>query len=98
MTDTTGMPAGEGADDRRGRMLDTFLALLAERPFERIGLGDVATGAQVSLAELRAAFGSTFDMLSTFIRDTDRRVLAALAAEGEERVAPRARRGSPSSM
>lgn len=89
MTQTPGTTADATAkgDDPRGRILDAFLALLSERSFERISLGDVASRAGVSLAELRAAFGSTFDMLSTFIRDVDRRVLAGVAAEGEEAMA-----------
>ncbi|MCS0501481.1 TetR/AcrR family transcriptional regulator [Ancylobacter mangrovi] len=85
MTDTSGTTAA--AQDPRGRILDSFLALLAERPFERIGLNDVATRADVSLVELRAAFGSTFDMLSTFIRDVDRKVLVGVASEGDEAMA-----------
>lgn len=60
---------------QRDRILEAFLALLAEQPFERIGLGAVAARASVSLAELRREFGSTFDMLSAFMRDVDNRVL-----------------------
>lgn len=60
----------------REQILRSFLVLLAERPFEQISLGDVASEAGVSLAELRAAYGSTFDMVSAFVRDTDRKVLA----------------------
>ncbi|MBB3771875.1 AcrR family transcriptional regulator [Angulomicrobium tetraedrale] len=60
----------------RDKALAGFLAVLAHRPFERIGLGDVATEAGLSLAELRGAFGSTFDLLAAFVRDTDAKVLA----------------------
>lgn len=64
-------------EELRARALAGFLVLLAARPFERIGLGDVAAQAGVSLSELRSAYGSTFDILVAFIRDTDRKVLAA---------------------
>ncbi|QFR32903.1 TetR/AcrR family transcriptional regulator [Ancylobacter sp. TS-1] len=68
--------AAAPAADPRTTILDGFLVLLAQKPFERISLGEVATQAGVTLAELRASFGSTFDMLSAFLRETDRKVLA----------------------
>ena len=43
----------------RQRIIDAFMALLAEQPIEKIGLADVASGAGVTLAELRDAFSST---------------------------------------
>lgn len=64
------------ADVQRDKIVQAFLALLAEKPFETISLGEVAGRAAVSLAELRREFGSTFDMLSAFMRDTDDKVLA----------------------
>lgn len=67
--------SGAKAADPRGPIIDSFLALLAERPFERIGLADVADRAGVSLAELRASFGSTFDILAGFMKRTDTLVL-----------------------
>ena len=60
----------------RDKIIEAFLALLAEKPFEKIGIAAVAARADVSLADLRAEFGSTFDMLSGFVRETDRKVLA----------------------
>ena len=62
---------------KRDKIIEAFLALLAEKPFERIGLAAVADRAGVSLADLRAEFGSTFDMLAAFMRETDRKVLAS---------------------
>lgn len=62
--------------EARTLALDSFTTLLARKPFERISLGDVADEAKLSLAELRASFGSTFDMLAAFLRDVDARVLA----------------------
>jgi AcrR family transcriptional regulator len=64
------------ANAQRDKILDAFLALLGEKPFDTISLGAVATRASVSLAELRREFGSTFDMLLAFMRDTDNKVLA----------------------
>lgn len=61
--------------DPRSAIIDSFLGLLAERPFERIGLADVATRAGISLADLRTSFGSTFDLLAGFTRRTDMLVL-----------------------
>jgi AcrR family transcriptional regulator len=68
----------------RDKIVNAFLALLAEKPFEKIGVAAVAARAEVSLADLRAEFGSTFDMLAAFARDTDQQVLANLDQEVEE--------------
>ena len=61
---------------RRDKIIEALLALLAEKPFEKIGVAAVAARADVSLADLRAEFGSTIDLLSGFVRETDRKVLA----------------------
>jgi len=75
MTDST----TEGTP--REKVIEAFLSLLAERSFERITLSSVAEKAGVSLAGMRRDFGSTFDMIAGFIRDTDRKVLAGGDAE-----------------
>jgi len=73
------------ADAQRDKIVQAFLALLAEKEFQEISLGEVARRAEVSLADLRGAFGSTFDMLSAFLRDIDNQVLAGGAdAEFDE--------------
>ena len=56
------------SDDRseRARIIDAFMALLAEKPIEKIGLAEIARGAGVSLSDLRGAFGSTFAILAAF--------------------------------
>jgi AcrR family transcriptional regulator len=59
----------------RERIIETFMALLAEKRFEEIGLGEIATRAGISLAELRAQFGSTFAILAAQIKEIDRDVL-----------------------
>jgi AcrR family transcriptional regulator len=61
---------------KRDKIVKAFLALLAERPFERISVMAVAERASVSLADMRAEFGSTFDMLAAFLRDIDEKTLA----------------------
>lgn len=67
----------------REKIIEAFLALLAEKPFDRIGLAAIAEKAGVSLAEMRGEFGSTFDMIAAFVRDTDRKVLAGVGEEAE---------------
>src|SRR5687767_13601247 len=64
--------AGEGA---RARIIAAFMALLAENPFEQIGLADVASRAGVSLSELREEFGSLLAILGAHVKDIDRIVL-----------------------
>ncbi|HEY4863486.1 MAG TPA: TetR/AcrR family transcriptional regulator, partial [Xanthobacteraceae bacterium] len=66
----------------RDKIIEAFLALLVEKPFEKIGLAAVAEKAGVSLADMRGEFGSTFDIVSAFVRETDRKVLAG--GEGED--------------
>jgi len=66
----------------REKIIEAFLALVAEEPFEKIGLAAVAEKSGVSLADMRGEFGSTFDIVSAFVRETDRKVLAG--GEGED--------------
>lgn len=60
----------------REKILGAFLTLLAEKRFERIQPAEVAKLANVTLADLRGEFGSTFDMIAAFMRETDKKVLA----------------------
>jgi AcrR family transcriptional regulator len=60
----------------RDKIIEAFLDLLTEKPFEKTGLAAVAEKAGVSLADMRGEFGSTFDILAAFVRDTDQKVLA----------------------
>jgi AcrR family transcriptional regulator len=64
-------PAGE-----REKIIAALLALLADKPIERIGLSEIALGAGVSLAQLRTAFSSPLAILAAHIKDIDRAVLA----------------------
>ncbi|MDI4665222.1 TetR/AcrR family transcriptional regulator [Xanthobacter autotrophicus] len=72
------------SETTRDACLRSFLALVAERPFARIALGDVAERCGVSLAEMRASFASTWDLLAAFFRATDRHVLAEGGPDAED--------------
>jgi AcrR family transcriptional regulator len=61
----------------RERIIEGFLALLAEKPIEDIGFGAVAARSGLSLAECRAEFGSVIAVLGAHIKDIDGKVLAA---------------------
>jgi AcrR family transcriptional regulator len=69
----TATPAGPAP---RETIIAAFMALVAEKRFEEIGLPELASRAGVSLAELRGEFSSTLAILAAFIKDIDRRVLA----------------------
>ena len=80
------------SDERseRERIIDAFMALLAEKSIEQIGFAEIAKGAGVSLSDLRGAFGSTFAILAAFVKQIDRAVLAGDDAP----TWPRSRRAS----
>jgi AcrR family transcriptional regulator len=60
----------------RDKAIDALMALLAEHPFEEIGLAEVAGRAGIKLSQLRAEFGSTLAILAAHIKEIDRTVLA----------------------
>jgi AcrR family transcriptional regulator len=68
----------------RERITAALMSLLAEKPFEDIGLGEIARTAGVSLAELRDHFSSTLAILAAQMKETDRAVLAAGDADMAE--------------
>jgi AcrR family transcriptional regulator len=76
---TTAAPASE-----RDKIISAFLALVAEKPIEQIGLSEIAAQAGVSLAQLRGAFSSPLAILAAYIKDVDRAVLAADLSDMEE--------------
>jgi AcrR family transcriptional regulator len=69
-------PTSAAAKSERERIIDAFMALLAEKPIEQIGFAEIAKGAGVSLSDLRGAFGSTLAILATHMKAIDRAVLA----------------------
>jgi AcrR family transcriptional regulator len=64
------------AKSDREKIIEAFMALLAERPFEEIGFGEIAARAGLSLAQCRNAFRSTLCVLAAHIKDIDRKVLS----------------------
>ena len=82
-----GRPAaggGAGPATNQDRVVAAFMALLAEKSFDRIELADVADRAGFSLADLRGEFSSTLAILAAHIKSTDRAVLAADTADMAE--------------
>ena len=73
---STAAPATPPRNNRE-KIIAAFLTLLANAPFESIGLAEVAGQAGVSLAQLRDEFPSTFAILSAHMKAIDRAVLAA---------------------
>ncbi len=61
----------------RKKIIEALLTLLAEQPIERIGLGDIANTAGVSLADLRDEFSSVMSILAAHMKEIDRQVLAS---------------------
>lgn len=68
----------------RERIIAAFMDLLAETPFERLSLSDIAARADVSLAELRSEFSSPLAILSAHIKEIDRKVLSEIDPEMAE--------------
>jgi len=66
------MPTGSN----REKIVETFMALLAEKPFEKIGFGEIAARCGLSLADCRNEFASTIGILAAHIKEVDRKVLA----------------------
>ena len=66
----------EASSSDRDRIVAALLALLAEQPFEEIGLADIAGRAGVSLAQLRDEFPSTLAILAAHMKAVDRAILA----------------------
>ena len=60
----------------REKIIAALLSILPEKPFQAIGLADIAAAAGVSLAQLRDEFPSTLAILAAHVKATDRAVLA----------------------
>ena len=76
-SDAPSPQASRNGKPARERITDAFMALLARKPIEQIGLAETAKEAGVSLAELRDVFGSTFAILAAHVKRIDRQVLAS---------------------
>jgi AcrR family transcriptional regulator len=68
------LPRAEGTSNR-DKATHAFLALLAERRFEDIGLAEVAGRAGLKLSQLRADFGSTLAIYAAHVKQIDEAVL-----------------------
>jgi AcrR family transcriptional regulator len=76
-------PPPRGTSDR-DKAVDALMALLAEQPFEQIGLAEVAGRAGLKLSQLRAEFGSVLAIFAAHVKDVDRIVLAGGDADMTE--------------
>jgi AcrR family transcriptional regulator len=83
-TEPAAEPPSDGSKPPRERVIAAFISLLATKPIEQIGFAEIAREAGVSLVELRDLFGSTLAILAAQIKETDRAVLAADAADMAE--------------
>jgi AcrR family transcriptional regulator len=72
---STSRATPEPTGSPRERILQAFMALLAEQSIERIGLAEIAESAGVSLAELRGEFASPLAILAAHDTALDRVVL-----------------------
>src|SRR5215813_15218685 len=59
----------------RERIIAAFMALLAEKPIERIDLAEIAKRAEVSLVDLRGEFSTVLAILAAHMKEIDRAVL-----------------------
>ena len=64
------------ANTPREKIVAALMDLLAEKPFEQIGLAELAEAAGVSLADFREEFDSKLSVLAAHIKASDRAVLA----------------------
>jgi AcrR family transcriptional regulator len=72
------------APSNRDKAIHAFLALLAERRFEDIGLAEVAGRAGLKLSQLRAAFGSTMAIYAAHVKQIDEAVLDGTDSEASD--------------
>src|SRR4051812_5809336 len=77
MTEEAAQAPETGSPDKapRDRIIATFMALLAERPFQNIERTEIAKRSGVPLAILRAEFSSPFAILAAHTKEIDRVVL-----------------------
>ncbi|MBX9846523.1 MAG: TetR/AcrR family transcriptional regulator [Xanthobacteraceae bacterium] len=68
----------------REQIIAAFMALLAEKSIETIGLAEIAERADVSLADLRGEFSSPLAILAAHVKELDRQVLSGSAPDMEE--------------
>jgi len=57
------------------KILETFLGLLAEHPYEDVSLPLIAETAKVKLSEMRGAYSSKLKLVAAYLEQVDRQVL-----------------------
>nr|WP_319383438.1 TetR/AcrR family transcriptional regulator [uncultured Roseibium sp.] len=57
------------------KILQTFLDLLSDHPYEDVSLPLVAEKAKIKLSDMRGAYGSKLDLVAAFAESVDKRVL-----------------------
>jgi AcrR family transcriptional regulator len=82
------LPSGASNRDKAIRALTT---LLAEHPWIEIDLSDIAAEAGLSLAQLRAEFGSPLAILAAYIKTVDEAVLNGSDINDNSEESPRER-------
>jgi AcrR family transcriptional regulator len=75
-------PASPGTE--RDKIIAAFMELLADQPFEEIGLDDIASRGGVSLSKLRGEFDSKLSIFAAHMKAVDEAVLAADASDMAE--------------
>jgi AcrR family transcriptional regulator len=81
-TSARSTPASAGTP--REKIVAAFMALLAEKSIETIGLAEIAERAGVSLADLRGEFASPLAILAAHVKELDRQVLSGSDPDMEE--------------
>ena len=76
--------AAAATADPRERLVDAFMALLAEHDPHKVELVDIAGRAGVTLAELRDLYPGKLAILADFSKRIDRQVLAGGVAAGPD--------------
>jgi hypothetical protein len=75
----------DGEELERARIVAAFMGLLVEQSIKKLDFGQVAAGADVSVARLREELGSTIAVLAARVERMDRLVLAGGDAVVAER-------------
>lgn len=83
--------AAKSKKDLDQKVIDTALRLAASRGWARTGLGDIARGARISLAELHTRFPTRHDILVALGRQIDAEVLENITQSGDPEDSPRDR-------
>jgi AcrR family transcriptional regulator len=76
MADLSSPPPIDAPKSDREKIIDAVMALLAEKPIETLGFGEISARASVPLTRCRAEFGSVLAVLAAHAKEIDRKVLA----------------------